>query len=199
MSKYYLMSGKHMQPCSSAFTPVGTKPIYQLFEELNRSDKLPFELELVYLSFKKGEMVISKDLSGLSQMWLDYQSNNLYGPLLSTKLRSIIDRNLTGLEGLTWIEAIVNGGSEKRLYYIPKFNQLLDVLNEDESKYHISDRKTAIPLFASNKINQYSVFFNPSNYSITKIPTNLYVNSKIKQMIKESNIQGVTFETITVL
>ncbi len=199
MSIYYMMSGKHMRQGASAYFPFGSQPIYELIDELTLSEKSPYELKLVKLSFRKGEMEVSSDLSGIDHLWTDYLSNNLYGPLLSARLRTIIDKNLTGNEGLKWIDVVVDGCDEKRTYYIPKFTKVLDVLNEAETSYYGHDGRIAIPAFSANKINHYSVFYNPSNYKIPQIPSCLYVNSNIKNTIIENNVLGVTFEKISVL
>ena len=133
MSNYYLMSGKHIPKVASAVAPEGTKLAHGLISELDNRSELPFQLKLVKLTTGRNGLMESSDLSDMKEVWLDYQPNNLFGPLFSKKLKSVIEKNLTGNEGIDWIFAIINGSNERRRYYIPRFSKMLDVLDTQKS------------------------------------------------------------------
>lgn len=96
MNNYYLLSGKNNPKVASAFAPEGTKLAHELITELDDANELPFKLNLVKLTVGKNGLIKSNDLSDLKEIWLDYQPNSLAWPLMSEKLKGVIENNLTG-------------------------------------------------------------------------------------------------------
>ncbi len=198
MNNYYLLSGKNNPKVASAFAPEGTKLAHELISELENVNALPFELNLVKLTVGRNGLIESNDLSDLKEVWLDYQPNNLFGPLFSEKLKSVIENNLTGNEGIDWISAIVKAPNEQRTYYIPRFSKMLDVLDTQKTLFVQGTDHIIRPVFSLSKIGKYSVFHRPSSHSLWKIPSGLYVSEALKKAIQKEKLTGLDFEKTSI-
>jgi hypothetical protein len=199
MEKYFLLSWKNgKEPLASAFAPKGSKLAQDLISELNGINKLPFELSLVKLDVGKNALIESNDLSDLKEIWLDYQPNSLAWPLMSERLKSVIEANLTGNEQIDWIECKVKNGSEERTYFILRFNKMLDVLDMQKTMFVQGTDHIIKPVFASSKISAYGIFSKTSLYDLWKITTGLYVSDVLKKAIQKEKLTGVDFEKTTV-
>jgi hypothetical protein len=199
MEKYFLLSWKKgKEPLASAFAPKGSKLAQDLISELNGINKLPFELSLVKLDVGKNALIESNDLSDLKEIWLDYQPNSLAWPLMSERLKSVIEANLTGNEQIDWIECKVKNGSEERTYFILRFNKMLDVLDMQKTMFVQGTDHIIKPVFASSKISAYGIFSKPSLYDLWKITSGLYVSDVLKKAIQKEKLTGVDFEKTTV-
>jgi len=199
MEKYFLLSWKNgKEPLASAYAPKGTKLAQDLISELNGINKLPFELSLVKLDVGKNGLIESNDLSSLKEIWLDYQPNSLAWPLMSEKLKSVIDANLIGNEQIDWIECKVKNGSEERTYFILRFNKMLDVLDMQKTMFVQGTDHIIRPVFASSKISAYSIFSKPSSHDLWKITSGLYVSDGLKKAIQKAKLTGMDFEKTSV-
>lgn len=198
MVKYFLLSAKDSKELPSAFAPDGTKLAHELISELNDVDELPFEFDLIKLSVCKNSLLRSKDLSGLNEIWLDYQPNSLAWPLMSEKLKAIVLRNLTGNEGLNWIRAKINGNGNQRNYYIPRFEKILDVLDFQKTMYVKDTDHIVKAFFSSTKVSAYSIFSQPAAHNLWKITSGLYISDAIKTTIQKEKLSGMDFERIAV-
>jgi hypothetical protein len=199
MEKYYLLSWKDgKEPLASAFAPKGTKADHELIKELKGRDSLPFELSLVKLDVGKNGLIESNDLTGLKEIWLDYQPNSLAWPLMSERLKSLIETNLKGNEQVDWITCNVKNGNEERPYFILRFNKILDVLDMQKTMFVQGTDHIIRPVFAASKISSYNIFSKPSSHDLWKITSGLYVSEALKKAIQKEKITGVDFEKITV-
>ncbi len=113
-------------------------------------------------------------------------------PLMSKRLRLIIENNLTGKEKIEWITANVIGGNVTQKYYVAKFRCKLDVLDHKETVFGENAAHIVIPCFSSKKIMAYAVFHKPGWF--WKIPTALYVCERLKKIITKERLTGVAFE-----
>ena len=199
MNNYYYLGPTNPPLVASAFAPEGTKLDYQLIPDLIGQSELPFNLQLIKLSFGNTGLIKNSDLSGIHEIWLDYQPNSLAWPLMSSKLKSIIELNLTGNEGIDWIFAIVKGNNEVRTYYIPRFGKRLDVLDLQKTKFVPGTDQVMIPFFSLKKISELSVFHQPLSGDLWKITSGIYVNEKIKKQIQKEKLTGMTFEKVRVV
>jgi hypothetical protein len=195
---YYFLTIKDYPEVASAFAPDDTKLAHELIPELVDADKLPFELRLVKLSVGKNELIKSNDLSGLDKTWLDLQPNSLAWHLMSEKLMNLIKNNLTGKEYLDWIPATINNGDEKRIYYIPRFERKLDVLDEKNTMYVKGTDHIIRPHFSLKKIKDLAFFHTPDSYNLWKIPTGLYINETLRKGIIKEKLVGIGFEKVRV-
>jgi hypothetical protein len=199
MEKYYLLSCKNgKEPLASAFAPKGTKLAQDLILELNGISKLPFELSLVRLDVGRNGLIESTDLSDMKEIWIDYQPNSLAWPLMSERLKSVIEVNLIGNEQIDWIECKVKNGNEERTYFILRFNKMLDVLDMQKTMFVQGTDHIIKPVFASSKISAYGIFSKPSLYDLWKITSGLYVSDVLKKAIQKEKLTGVDFEKTTV-
>jgi len=194
MKNYYLLSGKNSQKVASAFAPEGIKLAHELIPALDNIIELPFELRLVKLTIGKNGLVKSDDLSDLKEIWLDNQPNNLFGPLFSEKLKSIIEKNLTGNEGIDWISAIVKAPNEQRSYYIPRFSRMLDVLDPQKTMFVQGTDMIIKPVFSLPKIRKYNMFHTPDSHNLWKIPSGLYISESLKKAIQKEKLTGIDLE-----
>lgn len=194
MSNYFLFSVKDTPELASAYAPEGTKLAHELIPELDNTNELSFELELIKLSIGKEGLIKSNDLSSLKEIWLDYQPNSLAWPMFSEKLKTIITKNLTGKEGINWITAKINGNSEQRIYYIPRFEKMLDVLDTQKTIYINGTDRIIKPHFSLVKVDGYSLFHQPSAHNLWKITSGLYVSEALKKAIQKEKSKGLEFE-----
>ena len=199
MNNYYFFSGKDSpKGLASAFPPKGTKLAHELISELDNVNEMPFEFELVKLYVAKNELVESNDLSGLHEIWQDYQANRFAWPMFSEKLKTIIAKNLTGKEGINWLTAKINGNGEQRIYYIPRFEKMLDVLDTEKTMYVKGTDHIIKPCFSLAKVNAYSIFHLPDSKNFWKITSGIYVSEALKKAIQKEKLTGVDFEKTSV-
>jgi len=194
MEQYYLLSWKEgKEPLASAFAPKGSKADHELVQILNGINKLPFEFSLVKLDVGKNGLIESNDLSDLKEIWLDYQPNSLAWPLMSERLKLVIEENLTGNEQVDWIACNIKNGNEKRPYFILRFNKILDVLNMQKTMFVQGTDHIIKPVFDISKISAYTIFPKPSSYDLWKITPALYITDELKKIIQKKKLTGLDF------
>lgn len=133
----------------------------------------------------------------MKEIWLDYQPNSLAWPMLSLKVKSLIEDNLTGREGITWIKAKVNFIEEQRVYYIPRFAKKLDVLNRGKTMFVPGTEQIIKPFFALSKIQSLSVFHKPSLF--WQIAPEMYISQKLRKVLQMEKVTGIEFENALVV
>lgn len=193
--KYYLLGIENKNESVVANAPEGTKLAHELIFEIN-SEKLPFNLNLIKVLTTKKGLVKSEDFTKLENPWLDYLPNSLVWPLMSIKLKDVITNSLKGNEGIEWVKVKVYLKDEPRDYFIPRFNEKLDVLNKEETKYVPGTDQIIKPSFSNSKISNYSIFHKPTMF--WKITNEIYVNEEVKNAIEENGLTGITFEKTSV-
>ncbi len=199
MEKYYSLNWKDgKEPLASAFAPEDSKNGHELIKELAGAYMLPFELTLVKLSVGKNGLIKNNNLSDLKKVWLDYQPNNLAWPLMSERMKSLIEVNLTGKEGVDWIACKVKNGDEERPYFIIRFNTMLDVLDMHKTMFVRETGYVIRPVFDASKIISYNIFTKPSLYDLWKITSGLYVSETLKKAILKEKLTGIEFEKTSV-
>lgn len=196
IDNYYFLTNKDYPEVASAFAPDDTKLAHELISELVDAANLPFELRLIKLSVGKNGLIKSNDLSGLNKTWLDLQPNSLAWHLMSEKLMKLIKSNLTGKEHIDWISATINNGDEKRIYYIPRFEKKLDVLDEKNTMYVKGTDHIIRPHFSLEKIKDLTIFHKPDSHDFWRIPTGLYINDTLRKGIIKEKLVGIGFEKV---
>jgi hypothetical protein len=182
MTKYFFMAwAADNDETGIAWAPEGTPAPYEFISKLEGVDELPFDLEI---------------RDGILE---DYPGNSLAWPLMSEKMKRVIERNLTGEEGVSWIKANVKAGGDLSSYYILRFRKKMDVLDMDRTTFVSGTDKIIEPCFSLAKIQRYSLFHKPASYDLWKITVSIYVNDKLrKEMIKEG-LSGVAFSEAKVI
>jgi hypothetical protein len=176
-----------------AYTEGETPLSHQLIKEVITQDELPFALVLKKVTRGKEGLVISSDLSGLDHLWVDYQPNNLAWPLMSERMRNVVEAHLTGEEGVAWLTATVTGNQESRKYFIPRFQQKLDVLNERHTTFVAGTSHVVKPVFSRSKVRKHSLFFVPQTF--WQITSGLYVSGALKKALQQQKLTGIGFES----
>lgn len=118
---------------------------------------------------------------------------------MSTKLKSIIELNLTGNEGVDWISAILKGNNEVKTYYIPRFSKLLDVFDMQKTKFVPGTDHVIMPFFSLTNVAQLGISHQTLPGNLWKITSRIYVNEKIKKGIEKEKLTGITFEKVRVV
>lgn len=198
MTKFFFLTGSNSRKIASAFAPDECELAHRLIPQLEGINTLPFKLELIKLSVGVNGLVKSNDLTDLTQIWLDYQPNSFAWPLMSEKMKMVIVQNLTGKENIDWISATIKGNNEQKIYYIPRFNKMLDVLDVEKTMFVPNTNHIIRPCFSLQKTLDYAVFHHPSPIDTWKI-TSLYVNEAIKKAILKEKLKGVVFESVLVI
>ena len=197
MSNYFSLFWRSTKTGSCAFSPdgpEGKKLSSDLIADLEGINELPFELHLVKSTVGRHGLIYSDDLSGIEDIWEDFLCNEFAIPILSEKLKSIIESELTGEEAVDWISAKIHGNGECRTYYILRFNKILDVLDEEHSMFNSNPGTLIVPCFSLKKIKNYTVFHIPDEEAfIWKIQSSFVLSEKLKKAIQKAKITGVTF------
>ncbi len=193
---FYELYNKHVSDVASASAPDEISPSYQLVSEIANVSELPYEFSLTRLTESKNGLDRSADLSGLEKIWLDYQPNSLAWPFFSIRLKELINKNLTGKEGIDWVIAKVNGNGESRDYYIPRFSHKLDVLSPEKTTFIPGTDDVLKPCFAKSKVEALGMFHGPTFF--WQITINLFVNKAIRDEIVKSKLTGLNLEKVWV-
>lgn len=123
----------------------------------------------------------------------DYLPNNMAWPLMSVRMKSIVEQHLSGYEKIIWVKAIVKTGKENLDYFIPRFTEKLDVLDLNKTSFVKGTDAIIKPVFSYAKIMNYSLFHIPRTY-IWQISASLLVNESLKNAIENAEITGCVFE-----
>lgn len=196
MNEYFFLAEKVKPGTAFAYTERETPLSHELIPEIKTKEELPFDLVLKKVTRGKGNLQISNDLTETKYLWVDYQPNNLAWPLMSDKLKSIISSHLTGKEGIVWIKAKVKSVDESREYFIPRFKQQLEVLDEEKTTYVPGTSHIIRPVFSLKKIINYNMFHAPQDF--WEITSGLYISESLKKAIQKEKLAGLDFEKISV-
>ncbi|MBW8333125.1 MAG: hypothetical protein K0M40_13960 [Prolixibacteraceae bacterium] len=164
---------------------------HELTPQITGLKELPYSLELESVS------ISDKGLKRLGYLNfgclpVDYQPNSLAWPMMSLKMKEIIDKLLIGNEGLKWIEAKVKGGEMGYPYFIPVFSKKLETLDYEKTSFVPNTDLIIKPVFDYNKICCYEIFHGHSSF--WQITTQIYVSKTIKNELVKNLISGIKFE-----
>jgi hypothetical protein len=198
IKKYFSFNGKSLTKSVSAFAPPNVKLAQDQIEDFNEINILPYELNLMKISFGNQGILKSENLEDIKEIWLDYMPNSLAWPVLSEKIKNIIEIHLTGNEKLNWLLVIINGNGEKRNYFIPHFNKKLDVLDLNVTIFVGDSDQIFEPCFDFKKIKNFEIFPLPSAFNLWKITPNIMVSEKIKKEILKEKCTGINFGNVRI-
>ena len=171
---FFLTWAKDTRKTGVAFAPDDTLLAYELADILKDAENLPFELEL-----REGELQ-------------DYLGNSLAWPLMSPKMKELIETHLTGFERISWLTARVKASGKFHAYYVPKFNDELDVLDHERTKFVKGTDHIMVPCFSSEKIKKFRMFPKPGLF--WRITRSIYVDDFLRRQIGKAGVSGVAFE-----
>lgn len=159
----------------------GNKTLVDWANDINTLGKIPFEFK-----------VNSKDHLE------DYLADTLGIPLMSETLMSIINKHLTGKEGVQWYEAIVIHRNEKITYYAPKFKGNLDVLNTDKTLF-VEDTEDIIKAnILTSKAENYAFFPLPELSEDLPFVIRMVISDDIKKEIVKTKLTGMDFSKVSI-
>jgi hypothetical protein len=199
MNDYFRLVGKSPKEVASAFASDETKMPWELIDEVSEVNELPLDFYLIRLYEENDRLGKSIDLSPLTEVWLDYQPNSLAWPFFSIRLKSIISEYLTGDEGVDWVTIRVKGPDKEEMYYLPRFNSPLDVLDTEATVYLPKTNRIIKPVFSSAKIKKFAIFPTPRPNNSWKITSEFFVNKRIKMAIESEKLSGLLFEKASVV
>ncbi|CAN5758111.1 hypothetical protein BH11BAC7_BH11BAC7_33050 [soil metagenome] len=159
----------------------------------NSSQKAPLDHILIPLLEGKNELPFDFILNGEPQ---DYLPNNMAWPLMSEKMKQVIERNLTGHEKISWISTNVKAGEDVFLYYVIRFDEKMDVLDLNRTTFVPGTDQIIRPCFSFDKVKKYNLFHKPG-YSWRITPA-VYISETLKNEIEKENLSGVDFEKVMV-
>jgi len=199
MSKYFFLSWKHSTQTASAIYEIEHQIAHELIPELEGKESLPFNFNLKRIRETKDDIIIDDNLDELQEIWLDYLPNSLVWPLMSEKLKLVVQENLTENEVVDWLDCKVNYGNEERIYYILRFNKILDVLNMAETSFVRGSDHIIRPVFSYSKVRNLNIFSKPAYQYLWRITSGLYVSEKLRKEIEEMNLTGLDFSKVKVI
>lgn len=166
-----------------------------------KDNVLPFDLEMkTVLETRKG-IVVKPELDYGEGTVVDYQPNSMAWPLMSEKMKDIIERNLTGEEGVSWVKAPIvvksNNVDLRLTYYVLRFTKTLDVLDKEKTSYVPGTDSVIVPRFDKEKIASLTVFTEPS--VLWEFPPGFYVSEKLKKELQKEKVTGIAFEKASVV
>ncbi|MCM1177260.1 MAG: hypothetical protein NC308_07205 [Clostridium sp.] len=113
-------------------------------------------------------------------------------PLMSSRMKEIIESELKGTEHVRGLRACINGKTETYQYYVPMFCQELDTLNREKTRYTDEEKEWIIqPCYRKDAIPEYAMFHGP--YSYWQLTEVLHVNNEIRKKLKKAGITGISF------
>ncbi len=194
--KYYEIRWKEFKEKCSSCVVLNEKIGYDEFKMLlaHNSQKLyGMAWHIISLSVGRKSIIESDDLSGIKHLWPDYIGNGKVLPIMSEKMKDIIESNLKGTEGVFWIPITIEANGEVRPYYILRFQKQIKVLYKTKTEYLYSVVSKAV--FYKDKALKYSVIpFQDkilwSDYGV------FYVNSEIKRQLVKADVTGIKYTPV---
>lgn len=159
----------------------GNKTLVDWANEINTLGKIPFEFK-----------VNSKDHLE------DFLADTLGIPLMSDLLMNIINKHLTGKEGLEWYKAIINYKNEKITYYAPKFKSNLDILNNEKSLFNKANGSLIKANIKLSKVEEYAFFPLPKLSDSIPFAISIIVTDEIKKEITKAKLTGIDFSKVPI-
>lgn len=177
---YYLTWDERDLNAEIANAPPDSPLAYEFFTKFAEMEVIPFNFELVQ----------EKHLR-------DYLGNSMSWPLMSKRLKDVIDKNLKIEQGIRWIIGNIFSKDTKSIteYYIPKFTLELDTLDKDKTLYVADSDHIIKPYFSKKKIENLHLFYKPSLSS--QVTHSLYVSDVIKKDCEAIGLTGLNFENIS--
>ena len=194
---HFSISPQDSRSVAIACAPEGISPYFTLMADLMTLDKAPFDLTLKNVSFGKNGSIESNNLSGLKHLWFDYQPNSFAWPIMSERMREVVDSHASGDEHYDWLPVNINSGATgPRTYFMLRFNKGNDVLDTENSVFHKLNHKPDLlvkPAFSKEKIANLCVFGRPDGM-FWQIPSGIYVSRQVRKTAQREGFVGLHFE-----
>jgi hypothetical protein len=118
----------------------------------------------------------------------DYLANDLGGRLCSSKMRKIINDNISIEDKIQWLEvSVIEGDKDERTYYALHFPVSIDILNKGKSII-TDDGLVVKPILDKTAVKDLNIFTLPNESGITT-----FVSKKIKEALEKAGCTGLSF------
>lgn len=188
---YYWISINNRKVSSIAYAPEGTPVAHELIHDVVGKSMLPFPLEL--------HSATDKDylrIGGVSDLFFDFQPNSLAWPIMSERMKTIIESHLSGGECIEWKSVQIHGDKITRNYYIPCFMSYLDTLDVNQTVYAPISRVIIKPCFCRSKLENLAMFHGHNVF--WQISTQIYVSEAIKKDLVKAGINEISYSKINI-
>mgnify|MGYP006910066251 FL=1 len=163
------------------------------------SSRLFFDFEIRNVKVSSGGLVeIDKDeLDGKGKV--DYQPNNFAWPIVSVKMKQIIDSVSTAADCISWVQTSLLFNQRDYDYFVLVFNRSYDVIDEHKTLYiNKANNHILKPHFSLKKIQdlELSLFRKPFSHNYERITPGIFVTGKLRKHLLEAGVSGIKFEKV---
>lgn len=144
----------------------------------------------------RGELLVNDNFEVYDNVWFDILPTNIGSFIYSEKIKSIIDKNLTGFENLIWLRIGVKYQNELRPYYLISFTKELDTLDLKLTIFDEQEKGAIIiPFFSKKKIVKLNAFYSP--FWEYYLPISVCFSEHIVRKLKKEKLPNIRYEEIT--
>lgn len=197
--KYYFLSWKNSSkrgPVAYNSAKVGTS--VDTMKKIVNDTVLYFDFDIKDVLETKTGLVVNNPMASHQYEWLDYMPNDLAWPLMSEKMKSIVESSLIEKDYISWISTNVILFEVQRKYYVLKFTKKLDVLDIENTIFVRGTDAIIRPAFSREKIAKYSIFGEPLSQDLWRITHGLYVSETLKKSLQKEKCTGLDFSNTIV-
>lgn len=122
--------------------------------------------------------------------YADFISNDCDWILCSSKLKDVIERNISSAYNVVWLPTEVQNANEIRTYYvclITSFLKIDDVVNKEQSRV-LENGEIYLPCFDSKKLVGKQIF------SLENFNNEIFISNTLKNILEQENFIGLGFE-----
>jgi hypothetical protein len=171
-----------------------TEPIYNM---VSADNTLLYDLQLRSVKSSQKGLVYSDDISRFDNIWADFLLNDLALPLFSDRLKRFLDRKITEMNYLKWINVTIRGDNDTRKYYIPEFTKRLDVVDMEKCTLNDYDDSIIVPCFSYKKIEKYVLFHIPHKEEyLWRVPHGVNISDETRKEMINNHFAGIIYEKI---
>lgn len=200
IKKYYCVDTKTYKDEPLAYAPEGTPIGFQLYDMIKDLDELPFEFTLY--DVRRSNQI--KKIGISDKRPKDYMIAKTL-PILSAKMKDIIESKLNGNEGVRWMPAKIQNATDTFQYFVPVFTKFLDTLDIEHTLFSICTEESFIkpyrniikPYFKASVVQQYGMFHDCG--PCWQFTLGIYLRADIMKALKQEKITGVSFSSPALL
>ena len=194
-NKYYWLtwSAKNEDNTKIAYAPSDTPLAHELVSKVSNMKELPFDFELKSVKVDTQGLSILND-NEQEYVPVDYLPNSLAWPLMSNKMRDVINGLLMGTEKVEWVKAKIKTKEQTFLYFIPVFKTKLNTLDINKTMFVPNTDHIIKPVFNYRKASKYLIFHGHSLF--WQITSEIYVSNLLKLELLKKSLSGIQFQEI---